>query len=89
MKKRLLFLVLRACHSFPPKLSHLSQVKDIRRRGVFIAAEAATVFSYLPIKIGYTRNEDRVTAAVKACVCDRVFSRSEVEADGNVLVVEL
>jgi|KBSMisStandDraft_5_1062788.scaffolds.fasta_scaffold14056_3 outer membrane protein insertion porin family len=86
MKKRFLFLVLSSLISHPAKAFEPFQVKDIRVEGIQ-RTEAGTVFSYLPIKIGDTVNEDRVTAAVKALYATGFFKDVRLEADGNVLVV--
>ena len=86
MKKRLLFLVLSSLVSPPSQAFEPFQVKDIRVEGIQ-RTEAGTVFSYLPIKIGDTVNEDRVTAAVKALYATGFFKDVRLEADGNVLVV--
>jgi outer membrane protein insertion porin family len=86
MKKRLLFLVLSSLASLPAQAFEPFQVKDIRVEGIQ-RTEAGTVFSYLPIKIGDTVNEDRVTAAVKALYATGFFKDVRLEADGNVLVV--
>ncbi len=86
MKKRLLFLVLSSLVSLPSQAFEPFQVKDIRVEGIQ-RTEAGTVFSYLPIKIGDTVNEDRVTAAVKALYATGFFKDVKLEADGNILVV--
>ena len=86
MKKRFLFLVLSCLASLPSQAFEPFQVKDIRVEGLQ-RTEAGTVFSYLPIKIGDTVNEERVTAAVKALYATGFFKDVRLEADGNVLVV--
>ena len=86
MKKRFLFLVLSSLASLSAQAFEPFQVKDIRVEGIQ-RTEAGTVFSYLPIKIGDTVNEDRVTAAVKALYATGFFKDVRLEADGNVLVV--
>jgi outer membrane protein insertion porin family len=86
MKKRLLFLVISSLFSPTSQAFEPFQVKDIRVEGIQ-RTEAGTVFSYLPIKIGDTVNDDRVTAAVKALYATGFFKDVRLEADGNVLVV--
>lgn len=86
MKKRLLLLVLSSLVSLPSQAFEPFQVKDIRVEGIQ-RTEAGTVFSYLPIKIGDTVNEERVTAAVKALYATGFFKDVRLEADGNILVV--
>ncbi len=86
MKKRFLFLVLSSLASLPSQAFEPFQVKDIRVEGIQ-RTEAGTVFSYLPIRIGDTVNEERVTAAVKALYATGFFKDVRLEADGNILVV--
>jgi len=86
MKTRLLFLVLSSLVSLPSQAFEPFQVKDIRVEGIQ-RTEAGTVFSYLPIKVGDTVNEERVTAAVKALYATGFFKDVRLEADGNILVV--
>ena len=86
MKKRFLLLILASLASLSAQAFEPFQVKDIRVEGIQ-RTEAGTVFSYLPIKIGDTVNEDRVTAAVKALYATGFFKDVRLEGDGNVLVV--
>jgi outer membrane protein insertion porin family len=62
------------------------EVRDIRVEGIQ-RTEAGTVFSYLPIKVGDTVTEERVSAAVKALFATGFFKDVRLEAEGNVLVV--
>jgi outer membrane protein insertion porin family len=86
MKKPLLLLFL--CSLFPLASSAFEpfEVKDIRVEGIQ-RTEAGTIFSYLPIKVGDTVNEDRVSAAVRALFATGFFRDVQLEADGNILVV--
>jgi len=86
MMKRLLLLVISSLVSLPSHAFEPFKVKDIRVEGIQ-RTEPGTVFSYLPIKIGDTVNEDRVTAAVKALYATGFFKDVRLEADGDVLVV--
>ena len=62
-------------------------VKDIRVEGVQ-RTEAGTVFSYLPIKVGDTIDDEKVAAAVKALFATGFFRDVRLEVqDGVVLVV--
>ncbi len=61
-------------------------VKDIRVEGVQ-RTEAGTVFSYLPVKVGETLDDDKSAQAVKALYATGFYSDVRLEADGNVLVV--
>ncbi len=86
MKKRLLLLVLISFVSLPVLAFKPFQVKDIRVEGIQ-RTEAGTVFSYLPVKVGDTIDQERVTAAVKALYATGFFKDVRLEQDGDVLVV--
>ncbi|MFL6581279.1 MAG: outer membrane protein assembly factor BamA [Burkholderiales bacterium] len=88
MKNRLLFLLLSSLISLSAKAFEPFQVKDIRVEGLQ-RTEAGTVFSYLPIKIGDTVTNERATAAVKALYATGFFKDVRLEADGNVLIVQI
>jgi outer membrane protein insertion porin family len=62
------------------------EVRDIRVEGIQ-RTEAGTVFTYLPIKVGDTINDERASAAVKALFATGFFKDVRLERDGNVLVV--
>jgi outer membrane protein insertion porin family len=61
-------------------------VKDIRVEGVQ-RTEAGTVFSYLPIKVGDTVDDEKVAAAVKALFATGFFRDVRLEVEDNVLLV--
>src|SRR5436189_3420290 len=61
-------------------------VKDIRVEGLQ-RTEAGTVFSYLPIKVGETMNEERARQAVRALYATGFFQDVRLEVDRDVLVV--
>ncbi len=61
-------------------------VRDIRVEGIQ-RIEAGTVFSYLPIKVGDTVTDERVSEAIKALYATGFFKDVRLERDGNVLVV--
>lgn len=61
-------------------------VKDIRVEGIQ-RTEAGTVFSYLPVKVGETMNDDLASQAIKALYNTGFFKDVRIEAEGNVLVV--
>lgn len=62
------------------------EVKDIRVEGIQ-RVEAGTVFSYLPVKVGDTVDDERATSAIKALYATGFFSDVRLEQDNNVLVV--
>lgn len=88
MKKSFLLLVLASLFSLPASAFEPFEVKDIRVEGIQ-RTEPGTVFSYLPIKVGDTVTEDRVTAAVKALYATGFFKDVRLEAEDGVLVVVL
>ena len=61
-------------------------VKDIRVEGIQ-RTEAGTVFSYLPVRVGETFNDDKSVAAIKALYATGFFKDVRLEKDGDVLVV--
>ena len=61
-------------------------VKDIRVEGLQ-RTEAGTVFSYLPIKVGETMDEDKARKAVRALYATGFFQDVRLEVDNDVLVV--
>jgi len=86
MKQRLLLLVLSSLVSLSALAFEPFQVKDIRVEGIQ-RTEAGTVFSYLPVKVGDTIDQERATAAVKALYATGFFKDVRLEQDGDVLVV--
>jgi outer membrane protein insertion porin family len=61
-------------------------VKDIRVEGLQ-RTEPGTVFSYLPIKVGETMNEEKAQAALRALYATGFFKDVRLEVDRDVLVV--
>lgn len=61
-------------------------VKDIRVEGIQ-RTEAGTVFSYLPVKVGETMNDELASQAIKSLYNTGFFKDVRIEAEGNVLVV--
>jgi outer membrane protein insertion porin family len=61
-------------------------VKDIRVEGVQ-RTEAGTVFSYLPIKVGDTLDDEKAANAVKALFATGFFRDVRLEVEGDVLLV--
>jgi len=70
-----------AAQSFQPFV-----VKDIRVEGLQ-RTEAGTVFSYLPIKVGETMNQEKARQAVRALYATGFFQDVRLEVDRDVLVV--
>lgn len=63
-------------------------VKDIRVEGIQ-RTEAGTVFSYLPIKVGDTVDDDRIAAALKALYATGFFKDVRLEAENGVLIIQI
>ena len=70
-----------AAQSFRPFV-----VKDIRVEGLQ-RTEAGTVFSYLPIKVGETMDEEKARQAVRALYATGFFQDVRLEVDNDVLLV--
>ena len=63
-------------------------VKDIRVEGIQ-RTEAGTVFSYLPVQVGDTFNDEKAASAIKALYATGFFKDVRIEAEGDVLVVSV
>ena len=63
-------------------------VKDIRVEGVQ-RTEAGTVFSYLPVKVGDTLDDDHATAAIRALFATGFFKDVTLEVEQGVLIVQV
>lgn len=61
-------------------------VKDIRVEGIQ-RTEAGTVFSYLPVRVGETFDDQKAAQAIKALYATGFFRDVRLEAEGDVLVV--
>ena len=61
-------------------------VKDIRVEGLQ-RTEPGTIFSYLPVKVGETMNEEKAQAALRALYATGFFSDVRLEVENDVLVV--
>src|SRR5687767_559808 len=61
-------------------------IKDIRVEGLQ-RTEPGTVFSYLPVKVGETMNEERAQQALRALFATGFFQDVRLEVEGEVLVI--
>ncbi len=61
-------------------------VKDIRVQGIQ-RTEAGTVFSYLPVKVGDTLNDEQAAAALRALFATGFFKDVRLDVEQDVLVV--
>lgn len=88
MKKRLLPGLLAALFSASALAFDPFVVKDIRVEGIQ-RTEAGTVFSYLPVKVGETMNDEKAAQAIRALFATGFFKDVRIEVEGEVLVVVL
>lgn len=63
-------------------------VKDIRIEGIQ-RTEAGTVFSYLPVKVGDTLDDDKASLAIKSLFATGFFKDVRIEVERDVMVVAL
>ena len=63
-------------------------VKDIRVEGIQ-RTDAGTVFSYLPVKVGDTVDEEKSAAAIKALYATGFFRDVRLEGQDGVLIVSV
>src|SRR5260221_2461521 len=61
-------------------------IRDIRVEGLQ-RTEPGTVFSYLPVKVGETMNEEKAQQAMRALFATGFFQDVRLEVDSDVLVV--
>jgi len=88
MKKTLLAVLISGLLSTPALAIDPFTVKDIRVEGIQ-RTEAGTVFSYLPVKVGDTLNDEKVAQAIKALFATGFFKDVRIEVDRDVMVVVL
>src|SRR5574343_502039 len=86
MKKTLLSVALAGLFSLPALAIEPFTVKDIRVEGIQ-RTEAGTVFSYLPVKVGDTVGDEKISESIKALFATGFFKDVRVEIDGSVLVI--
>jgi outer membrane protein insertion porin family len=76
-------LLAKAALAFSP-----FQIKDIRLEGLQ-RTEPGTVFSYLPVKVGDTLDDEKAASAIKTLFATGFFKDVRLEVEGQVLVVIL
>ena len=86
MKKTLLAVLIGGLVSASASAFEPFTVKDIRVEGIQ-RTEAGTVFSYLPVRVGDTLNDEKAAQAIKSLFATGFFKDVRVEIDGDVLVV--
>ena len=72
MKKNLLAGVIAALFASAAQAFDPFVVKDIRVEGIQ-RTEAGTVFSYLPVRVGDTLNDEKAAQAIKALFATGFF----------------
>lgn len=88
MKKSLLSALIAGLFSLPAMAFQPFTVKDIRVEGIQ-RTEAGTVFSYLPVKVGDTLNDEKAAQAIKALFATGFFRDVRIDVEGEVMVVVL
>jgi outer membrane protein insertion porin family len=86
MNKSLLSVLIASLFSLPALAFEPFAVKDIRVEGIQ-RTEAGTVFSYLPVKVGDTLNDEKAAQSIKALFATGFFKDVRIEVDQNVMVV--
>ncbi len=86
MKKNLLSALVAGLFALPAMAFEPFVVKDIRVEGIQ-RTEAGTVFSYLPLKVGDTLDNDKAAQAIKALFATGFFRDVRIEVDKDVMVV--
>lgn len=88
MKKTLLSALVAGLFSLPAIAFEPFTVKDIRVEGIQ-RTEAGTVFSYLPVKVGDTLNQEKAAEAIKSLFATGFFRDVRIDVEGDVMVVVL
>lgn len=88
MKFRYLVALVGFFYAFSSWASDSFIVKDIRVEGIQ-RTEAGTVFSYLPVKVGDTLDEEKATEAIKALYATGFFKDVKLKSENGVLIVEV
>ena len=86
MNKTLLSALIASFFTVPALAFEPFAVKDIRVEGIQ-RTEAGTVFSYLPVKVGDTLNDEKAAQSIKALFATGFFKDVRIEIDQNVMVV--
>jgi outer membrane protein insertion porin family len=88
MKPRLIPLLLLSVYAAAASAFEPFVVKDIRVEGIQ-RTEAGTVFSYLPVKVGDTLDDEKAAAAIKALYATGFFKDVRLDAQNGVLIVQV
>ena len=85
--KKLAGLILLFCISSAWAIEPFT-IKDIRVEGIQ-RTEAGTVFSYLPVKVGDTMDNEQASAAIHALYATGFFKDVRLKVERSVLVVQV
>ncbi len=85
-----LFLLLTLCCAVMNQAFALEPftIKDIRVEGIQ-RTEAGTVFSYMPVKVGDTMDNEKAAATIKALFATGFFKDVRLEYEQGVLIVQV
>lgn len=86
MKVKYLVALVSACCASVSWALEPFVVKDIRVEGIQ-RTEAGTVFSYLPVKVGDTLDDEKAATAIKTLYATGFFKDVRLESDNGVLLV--
>ena len=81
-----LVLVVAACLCVNAHAADSFVISDIRIEGLQ-RVEPGTVFSYLPVQVGDTFNEEKGAESIKALYSTGFFRDVQIQAQGDVLIV--
>lgn len=89
MTRQIIFL-LALCFAYIGQASAIEPftIKDIRVEGIQ-RTEAGTVFSYMPVKVGDTMDNEKAAATIKALFATGFFKDVRLEYDKDVLIVQV
>lgn len=79
-------LVVSACLCVNAQAADSFVIKDIRIEGLQ-RVEPGTIFSYLPVQVGDTFNQEKGAEAIKALYSTGFFRDVQIQAQGSVLIV--
>ncbi|MDP3481758.1 MAG: outer membrane protein assembly factor BamA [Sulfuricella sp.] len=86
MKLKLLPMLLMSLYGASAWAIQPFVIKDIRVEGIQ-RTEAGTVFSYLPVKVGETLDDEKAATAIKALYGTGFFKDVRLEVESDVLIV--
>ncbi|MDR3157834.1 MAG: outer membrane protein assembly factor BamA [Zoogloeaceae bacterium] len=88
MKKKICGVLIAGLFASAAQAFEPFVIRDIRVEGIQ-RTEAGTVFSYLPVKVGDTLDDEQASQAIKTLFATGFFKDVRIEVEGDVLVVVL